>query len=116
MDRNSPFVRFQSVDTDDNAHKGRVQRAVRLEIGRHMDAHSEHVMPCLGGKIQTVLRSIQHGAIFGRQARVEGTNARGLRQIDSRVPASFLGISRHVGLLTQPGQLQKSHSQMNFAS
>jgi hypothetical protein len=27
-----------------------------------------------------------------------------------------LGISRHVGLLTQPGQLQKSHSQMNFAS
>ena len=55
MDRYSQFVRFQFVDSDDNTHKGRVQWAVGLKIGRHIDAHSEDVMTCLSGKIQTVL-------------------------------------------------------------
>ena len=55
MDCYSPFVRFQFVDSYDNTHKGRVQWAVGLEIGRHIDAHSESVMTCLSGKIQTVL-------------------------------------------------------------
>ena len=75
MDRDSPFFRFQFVDSYDNAHKGRVQWAVGLEIGRHIDAHSKYVMTCLSRKIQTVLRSVQHCAIFWRQARVEWANA-----------------------------------------
>ena len=54
MDRYSPFVRFQFVDSYDNPYKGRVQWAVGLKIGRHMDTHSEYVMACLSGKIQTV--------------------------------------------------------------
>ena len=54
MDRYSQFVRFQFVDSYDNTHKGRVQWAVGLEIGRHIDAHSEYAMTCLSGKIQTV--------------------------------------------------------------
>ena len=55
MDCDSPFVRFQFVDSYDNPHKGSVQWAVGLEIGRHIDAHSEFVMTCLSGKIQTAL-------------------------------------------------------------
>jgi len=55
MDCYPPFVRFQFVDSYDNTHKGRVQWAVRFEIGRHIDAHSESVMTCLSGKIQAVL-------------------------------------------------------------
>ena len=55
MDRYSQFVRFQFVDSDDNTNKGRVQWAVGLKIGRHIDAHSEDVMTGLSGKIQTVL-------------------------------------------------------------
>jgi len=78
VDRYSQFVRFQFVDSYDNTHKGSVQWAVGLEIGRHIDAHSEYVMACLSGKIQTVLRTVQHCAIFWRQARVEGANADGL--------------------------------------
>jgi hypothetical protein len=78
VDCYSPFVRFQFVDSYDNTHKGRVQRAVGLEIGRHIDAHSESVMTCLSGKIQTVLRCVHRCAIFWRQARVEGANADGL--------------------------------------
>ena len=78
MDRYSQSVRFQFVNSDDNSNKGRVQWAVGLKIGRHIDAHSEYVMTCLSGKIQTVLRSVQDRAIFWRQARVEGANASGL--------------------------------------
>jgi len=48
-------VRFQFVNSDDNSNKGRVQRTVGLKIGRHIDAHSEYVMICLSGEIQTVL-------------------------------------------------------------
>ena len=55
MDCYSPFIRFQFVNSYDNTHIGRVQWAVGLEIGRHIDAHSEYVMICLSGKIQTVL-------------------------------------------------------------
>ena len=78
MDRYSQSVRFQFVDSDDDTNKGRVQWAVGLKIGRHIDAHSEDVMTCLSGKIQTVLRSVQDRAIFWGQARVEGANASGL--------------------------------------
>jgi hypothetical protein len=55
VDRYSESVRFQLVDSDDNSDKGRVQRAVGLKIGRHIDAHSNYVMTCQSGKIQTVL-------------------------------------------------------------
>ncbi len=78
MDRYSPSVRFQFVNPDDNTNKGRVQWAVRLKIGCHMDAHSQHIMTCRGGKIHTVLRSVQDRAIFWRQACVKGANASGL--------------------------------------
>jgi len=55
VDCYSSLVKFQFVDSYDNTHKGRVQWAVGLEIGRNIDAHSECVMTCLSGKIQTVL-------------------------------------------------------------
>ena len=55
MDRYSLFAGFQFVDSYDNAHERRVQGAVGLEIGRHIDAHSEYVMTCLSGEIKTFL-------------------------------------------------------------
>ncbi len=55
VDRYSQIVRFQFVNSDDNSNKCRVQWAVRLKISRHIDAHSNNVMTCLSGKIQTVL-------------------------------------------------------------
>ena len=55
MDRYSLFAGFQFVDSYDNAHERRVQGAVGLEIGRHIDAHSESVMTCMRGEIQIVL-------------------------------------------------------------
>ena len=93
MDRYSPIVRFQFVDSDNNTHEGRVQWTVRMKIGCHIYAHSEHVMICLSEKIQTVLRPIQHVAVFWRQVWVEGANANGLCQINSRVSATFSGIN-----------------------
>ena len=44
MDCYSPLVRFEFVNSYDHTHKSRVQWAVGLEIGRHIDAHSEGVM------------------------------------------------------------------------
>ena len=55
MDGDSPSVGFQFVDPNDSAQKCRVQWTVGLEVGRHVDAHPQLVMTCLGGKIQTVL-------------------------------------------------------------
>ena len=55
MDRYSQSFIFQFVNSDDNSNKGRVQWAVGLKIGRHIDAHTKYVMTCLSGKIQTVL-------------------------------------------------------------
>ena len=93
MDRYSPIVRFQFIYSDNNTYKGRVQWTVGMKIGCHIYAHSEHVMIRHSGKIKTVLRPIQHIAVFWRQVRVEGANASGLCQINSRVPATFLGIN-----------------------
>jgi formylmethanofuran dehydrogenase subunit A len=55
VDCYSQLVRFQFVNSYDNTHKGGVQWAIGLEIGRHINAHSEYVVSCLSGKIQTVL-------------------------------------------------------------
>ena len=55
VDCYSQIVRFQFVDSDDNSNKCRVQWAVGLKISRHIDAHSNCVMTCISGKIQTVL-------------------------------------------------------------
>jgi hypothetical protein len=100
VDRYPPIVRVQLVDPYDNTHKCGVQRAVGLEIGRHIDAHSEYVMTCLSREIQTVLRDVQRCAIFWWQVRVEGANADGLRQIHSWVKASFSGLSQHEDFIT----------------
>jgi hypothetical protein len=58
MDCYSMFVRFQSVNPYDNTHKSRMQWAVGLEICRHVDAHSQCVVSCLSGEIETVGRRI----------------------------------------------------------
>ena len=93
MDRYSPIVRFQFIDPDNNPHEGRVQWTVGMKIGCHIYAHSKHVMIRHSGKIKTVLRPIQHVAVFRRQVWVEGANANGLCQINSRVSATFSGIN-----------------------
>jgi hypothetical protein len=89
VDRYSPFVRFQFVDSDNDTHKGRVQWTVGMKISCHIYAHSEHIVICPSGKIKTVQRPIQHVAIFWRQVWVEGANANGLCQINSRMSATF---------------------------
>jgi hypothetical protein len=55
MDRYSPFLRVECVDPYNDTYKGGVQWAVRLEIGRHIDAHSDRVVTSVSGKIQAVL-------------------------------------------------------------
>ena len=55
VDCYSMLVKFQLVNSHDNTDECRVQWAVGLEIGRYIDAHSEHVMSSRGGKVQTVL-------------------------------------------------------------
>jgi hypothetical protein len=95
VDCHPPLVRTKLVNPNDNTDKSRVQWAVGLEIGRHIDAHSECVMTCLGGEIQAILRCIQRCAIFRWQIRVEGANADGLRQITSRVSSVFMMLAGH---------------------
>ena len=90
MDCYSTFVRFQSVNPHHNAHECRMQWAVGLEIGRHVDAHSQRVVSCLSGEIETVRRRVQGGAIFSGQARIERANPDRLFQINSRTLAPFL--------------------------
>lgn len=116
MDRYSPIVGFQFVDSENNTHEGRVQRTVRMKIRCHIYAHSEHVMICDCGKIKSVLRPIQHVAVFRRQVWVERANTNGLCQFKARVSAALSGIDGHVGFLTQRGQQQKPHSQFSFTS
>ena len=92
MDGYSTFVRFESVNPYHNAHKRGMQGAVWLEIGRHVDAHSQCVVSRLSGEIETVRRCVYGSAIFRRQARVERANPDSLCQINSRALASFLEL------------------------
>ncbi len=81
MNRYSPFVRVEVVDSYDHTHKRRMQWAVRLEIGGHKNAHSQYVVIRLSGKVQTIFRSIRGCAVFRRQSRVERANANRLHKI-----------------------------------
>jgi hypothetical protein len=75
VDCYSASVGSEFVNSYNNTHKGGVQWAVRLEIGCHMDAHSNFEMTGQSGKVQAVLGCVQRRAIFWRQARIEGANA-----------------------------------------
>ena len=81
MDRDAELIVVQLLDSNDSACYRAVHRTCRLKIGGHVDIHARAIVTCRSGKVESVRRDIESGAIFWRKLRVEGADAHYLLQI-----------------------------------